>query len=104
MRSPSSFSIFSIASAVKGSPTSFQRKVLWQPGQRQGQLERLIANVTSLGNSWKTISVFTYLSITNLGLKLCAHYSTQYAHPINENIKLLELRIRRPPTFSRLRT
>ena len=30
---------------------------LWQPGQRHGHPEMLMASVTSSGNSWKTISV-----------------------------------------------
>ena len=30
---------------------------LWQPGQRHGHPEILMASVTSSGNSWKTISV-----------------------------------------------
>ena len=36
---------------------------LWQPGQRQGQPERLMARVTSSGISWNTTPVFTYFSM-----------------------------------------
>ncbi len=51
-------------------PVSPQRYWLWQPGHRQGQLERLIANVTSSGISWKTTAVFTYFCML-FGSVLC---------------------------------
>ena len=45
------------ASAVNSSPLFAHKNWLWQPGQRHGHPEILMASVTSSGNSWKTISV-----------------------------------------------
>ena len=44
-------------SAVNSSPLFAHKNWLWQPGQRHGHPEILMASVTSSGNSWKTISV-----------------------------------------------
>ena len=45
------------ASAVNSSPLFAHKNWLWQPGQRHGHPEILMASVTSSGNYWKTISV-----------------------------------------------